>query len=183
VVLEGLGQVIDRIPGLQVVMTHANTDAGGQIFNTAMATFAKAYENRVIFVPTLGPWYFTLLNHADAMAGNSSSGILEAATFGLPVVDIGDRQAGRLRGPNVLHAPLDAGAIASTLVQALEPPFKEGLAGRANPYGDGQAAKRIVADLWRFAEDLGPAFLKKSFHLYPAEAGQAESRSELREDG
>jgi UDP-N-acetylglucosamine 2-epimerase (non-hydrolysing) len=85
--------------------------------------------------------------HAAAMVGNSSSGIIEAASFALPVVNVGDRQRGRPHGANVLNAPCERGAIAGALQTALDPNFRARLRGMRNPYGDGQAAGRIVAVL------------------------------------
>ena len=78
------------------------------------------------------------------MVGNSSSGIWEAASFELPVVDIGERQAGRLRPANVIHCAPEPDEIAEAIERALDPSFREGLAGLVNPYGDGQAASRVV---------------------------------------
>ena len=76
--------------------------------------------------------------------GNSSSGLIEAPSFALPVVNVGSRQDGRLRGDNVLDVPPDRDAILRALETALAPDFRERLRDRPNPYGDGAAAPRIV---------------------------------------
>lgn len=82
---------------------------------------------------------------ADVVVGNSSSGILEAASLSMPVVDIGLRQAGRERGSNVITVGTDAQAIATGIRRALTPAFRDSVRRAGNPYGDGHAADRIVA--------------------------------------
>jgi UDP-N-acetylglucosamine 2-epimerase len=78
------------------------------------------------------------------MIGNSSSGIMEAASFGLPVVNVGMRQQGRERPRNVIDVTADANAISDALKQALDPAFRAELRGMVNPYGDGTAAEIIA---------------------------------------
>jgi UDP-N-acetylglucosamine 2-epimerase len=78
------------------------------------------------------------------MVGNSSSGIVEAPAVELPVVNIGDRQKGRLRASNVIDVPPDSERIADALHTALTFSFRMALRGSASPYGDGHSAERIV---------------------------------------
>ena len=105
--------------------------------------------------------YASLLREADVMVGNSSSGIIEAGSFALPVVNVGTRQQGRLRGPNVVDVGHRRDEIAAGLARALAPAFRRGLAGMRNPYGDGAAAPRI-AEVLRKVE-LGPRLVRKRF--------------------
>jgi GDP/UDP-N,N'-diacetylbacillosamine 2-epimerase (hydrolysing) len=93
---------------------------------------------------------------ADVMVGNSSSGIIEAATFGLPVVNVGTRQRDREHGRNVVNVPPRKAAIARALRQAL----KRGRLRLRNLYGDGRAGRRIVNLLQRLPLDQG--LLQKS---------------------
>jgi UDP-hydrolysing UDP-N-acetyl-D-glucosamine 2-epimerase len=88
--------------------------------------------------------YWSLMKSADAMLGNSSSGLIEAPAVQLPCVNVGDRQKGRLRGANVIDVWPDAGAVTAALKQALSPEFRASLAGTSSPYGDGHSAERIV---------------------------------------
>ena len=74
------------------------------------------------------------------MVGNSSSGLIEAPSFELPVVNIGDRQRGRLRAINVIDVGHGRAEIAAGIARALDPGFRRRLAGLPNPYGDGRAA-------------------------------------------
>jgi UDP-N-acetylglucosamine 2-epimerase (non-hydrolysing)/GDP/UDP-N,N'-diacetylbacillosamine 2-epimerase (hydrolysing) len=88
--------------------------------------------------------YWSLLGQVRALVGNSSSGIMEAASFALPAVNIGMRQQGRERGRNVIDVAADAGAIEAGIGRALTAEFRESLVGMTNPYGDGHAAERIA---------------------------------------
>jgi UDP-hydrolysing UDP-N-acetyl-D-glucosamine 2-epimerase len=105
--------------------------------------------------------YASLLREADVMVGNSSSGIIEAGSFALPVVNVGTRQQGRLRGPNVVDVGHRRDEIAAGLARALAPAFRRGLAGMRNPYGDGAAAPRITEVLRKV--ELGPRLVRKRF--------------------
>jgi UDP-N-acetylglucosamine 2-epimerase len=87
------------------------------------------------------------------MVGNSSSGIIEAASFRLPVINIGDRQGGRLHGANVIDVPERANAIVAAVRKIDTAAFKRKLARVKNPYGDGAATERIVSVLRRAALD------------------------------
>ena len=88
--------------------------------------------------------YWSLLGQVDAMVGNSSSGIMEAASFGLPVVNVGMRQQGRERGRNIIDVVADTSAISTAIEKALQPLFRESLRGMENPYGNGTAAQTIA---------------------------------------
>jgi UDP-N-acetylglucosamine 2-epimerase len=88
-----------------------------------------------------------LLGHVDLLAGNSSSGIIEAASFELPVVNVGMRQRGRERSRNVLDADATAESILDCLKTARSEKFRQSLKGMENVYGHGQAAGRIAAVL------------------------------------
>jgi UDP-N-acetylglucosamine 2-epimerase (non-hydrolysing)/GDP/UDP-N,N'-diacetylbacillosamine 2-epimerase (hydrolysing) len=79
------------------------------------------------------------------MVGNSSSGIIEAPSFGLPVVNVGTRQKGRLRAGNVLDVDYDKEQIKDAIIRLIKDvEFRQELAGLTNPWGDGKASERIV---------------------------------------
>ena len=108
---------------------------------------AVARHPHLAAVRNLGDEYLPALAAASVLVGNSSSGIIEAASLGLPVVDVGERQRGRLRPRNVLHVGEGRAEIESGLDQALDPAFRASLDGLVNPYGDGSASERIVRAL------------------------------------
>lgn len=144
-----------------VVFTYPNTDPLGRRIIVAIENFTKGRaQHRVL--PDLGTRaYFSLMGHAAAMAGNSSSGIVEAASFKLPVVNIGSRQAGRLRAANVIDVEPARQPILAAIRKATSAEFRAGLNGLTNPYGDGHASERIVGIL--AATPLGPALTAKRF--------------------
>ena len=93
--------------------------------------------------------YLSLLKHASAIVGNSSSGILEAPTFGTPTVNIGRRQADRVQGKNVINAHNDIKSIEAAIQMAVDPVFRESIKNTENPYGDGRSSNRILDILSR----------------------------------
>lgn len=125
---------------LPALFLYPNNDAGGQ------AVLREIEGTKVHCVPTVPYQVFAnLLRQAAALVGNSSTGIHEAATFHIPVVNIGNRQGGRLRPANVIDVSSDAGAIQQAIKTALfDAEFKEAVQGCENPYGDGKSAARIV---------------------------------------
>ena len=131
-----------QAPG-QLLFVYPNADAGSRaLIDRARALVGSRADTR-LFVNLDPVTYWSLMGQVDAMVGNSSSGIMEAASFGLPVVDIGMRQQGRERGANVLTVRPVTDEIVRALSQALSADFRESLRGMSNPYGDGNAAETI----------------------------------------
>ena len=131
--------------GRQVVFTYPNADPGSAV----IIDIIESVRDRppIYCVPSFGAdWYPAVMAHAGLMIGNSSGGIIEAASFGLPVVDIGDRQRGRERGPNVVHSDRDRGSVTVAIEVATDPLFIES-ARRGNLYGDGHGSDRVMAAL------------------------------------
>jgi UDP-hydrolysing UDP-N-acetyl-D-glucosamine 2-epimerase len=148
-----------------VVITAPNADAGHSQVRDTLRSFC-AQRADAVFVETLGTGlYFSLLACAVAMVGNSSSGILEAASFRLPVVNVGARQDGRERAANVIDVVAERDAIRTGILRAKSPRFVAGLEGLQNPYGDGRAAERIV-NVLRDAV-LDERLIVKRFHTMP----------------
>ncbi len=144
-----------------ILFSYPNADTAGRRLIAAIEQFCANHDGRHV-VPNLGVApYYNLLSIAAAMVGNSSSGIIEAASFGLPVVNIGNRQQRRPTGRNVIHAPAKPDAIRRALAQATSPEFRASLDGLTNPYGDGHAAERIVARLCQV--DLDETLIVKRF--------------------
>jgi UDP-hydrolysing UDP-N-acetyl-D-glucosamine 2-epimerase len=151
--------------GRPIVFTHPCADAAGQIILQAIQAHSAQHQDARLVTSLGTQGYFTLLTHAAAMVGNSSSGILEAASFRLPVVNIGLRQHGRLRPANVIDVSAQRQAITQAISRATSPAFRRSLADLENPFGDGHAAKRIVS---RLAEvPLDDRLRVKNFHDLP----------------
>jgi UDP-hydrolysing UDP-N-acetyl-D-glucosamine 2-epimerase len=144
-----------------VVISYPGSDA---LHRTVVGRLERLAADRPAtrLVAALGEdTYCSLLREADAMVGNSSSGLIEAPSFRLPVVNIGSRQRGRLRAANVIDVEPAKDEILAGLRRALHPDFRRSLAGMANPYGDGRAAPRIVGVLETV--ELGPRLIRKRF--------------------
>ena len=133
-----------RGSGLGAVFTYPNADQG-HLRLAALFEEAAATDERYRIVRSFGSEaYFSVLSRVGAMVGNSSSGIIEAPSFRLPVVNVGSRQQGRTRAANVIDVEPERTAIAAAIDRALDPGFRRGLNGLVNPYGDGHAAEKIV---------------------------------------
>ncbi|MBI2362396.1 MAG: UDP-N-acetylglucosamine 2-epimerase, partial [Elusimicrobia bacterium] len=147
---------------LQLVVTHPNADLGRDRILRLLARFAERRPDGVRVVASLGQHaYLSLMRHVRLMVGNSSSGLWEAPSLNLPVVNIGNRQQGRLRAANVIDAPCRAAAIASAMRRALT--YDRSRPCR-NPYGDGRATGRIVRRLKQvLAAKDRETLLKKRF--------------------
>lgn len=154
--LDGIG-----MSGLPVIFTAPNADTGGLHIRHAIDAFVAERSNAWM-VENLGTRnYFALMHQAAVMVGNSSSGIIEAASFGLPVVNVGNRQKGRDRARNVIDVPCRARAIADAIDIASGEEFRASLDGLVNPYGDGHAASRI-SDVLRDTE-INQQLVQKHF--------------------
>jgi UDP-hydrolysing UDP-N-acetyl-D-glucosamine 2-epimerase len=161
-VIDGLAHVTRPI-----VITAPNADTSHARIRAAWAAFAASRPGQVQLVESLGTEaYVSLLFSAAAMVGNSSSGLIEAPAVPLPVVNIGDRQAGRDRATNVIDVPPDAEAIRAAIDRATSADFRASLVGALNPYGDGRAAPRMLAHLRTLPSRS--TLLRKKFVEYPA---------------
>ena len=128
----------------QIVFCYPNTDAGSYALLERTRTFLAGRKDAKIFVNLDAVTYWSLLRQAIVLIGNSSSGIMEAASFALPVVNIGLRQQGRERARNIIDVPAEPAAIVTAIARARSLAFREALDGMANPYGEGHAAEKIV---------------------------------------
>jgi UDP-N-acetylglucosamine 2-epimerase (non-hydrolysing)/GDP/UDP-N,N'-diacetylbacillosamine 2-epimerase (hydrolysing) len=128
----------------QMIFVYPNADAGSRDLIERTKTLAAARSSTHIFVNLEAVTYWSLLGQVDAVVGNSSSGIMEAASFALPVVNVGMRQQGRERARNIIDVPAEPGAISSALKRAVTSEFRSSLAGMTNPYGNGTAASTIA---------------------------------------
>lgn len=130
----------------QIILTYPNADHGSQLIIDAFENFAGQNSNRVRLVRNAGTRLFTgLLANVSAMVGNSSSAIVEAPSFRLPAVDLGDRQRGKLKAANIISCGHAADDIAAAIRRAMTPEFRAGLDGLVNPYGDAKSGPRIGA--------------------------------------
>ena len=140
---EAFFAALAQAPG-QLIFVYPNADAGGHALIQRTKALAATRANTNVFVNLDAVTYWSLLGQADALIGNSSSGIMEAASFALPVVNVGMRQQGRERARNVVDVDADTAAIRAAIQRVLGPEFRTSLTGMENPYGDGTAAVTIA---------------------------------------
>jgi GDP/UDP-N,N'-diacetylbacillosamine 2-epimerase (hydrolysing) len=127
-----------------LVFTKANADTGGRAINQMIDGFVASNKDRSAAYASLGQLkYLSAMKHAMAVVGNSSSGIIEAPSFGIPVVNIGDRQKGRVRSENIIDCDNDKNSIVKALHSALKPDFRESLKKMISPFEKADTAKTI----------------------------------------
>lgn len=158
--IESLLAALAEFPSARILITGVNADTGNSRVAAAYQDFARGRAN-VLVVGSLGHHrYLSALACADAVIGNSSSGLIEAPAFGVPTVNLGDRQKGRLAGASVIQCAEDKAAVVAAIRRALDPAFRALAQAAEPPYGRGGASARIK-DVLKTAP-LGQAM--KSFH-------------------
>lgn len=122
-----------------------NADADGRIIMQKIEEFVRNNSAGAAAFKSLGQLrYLSLLKLASVVVGNSSSGIIEAPSLGIPTVNIGDRQKGRISSDTVTDVVAEHSAIKTALSQALQPDYKDWCATQTNPYGQGDTAAQIL---------------------------------------
>ena len=156
-------EAIQKFPDIFWVFTMPNADTRGRIIGRKIEDFLNKNPDRGNLFASLGQFrYLSLMKHASVMVGNSSSGIIEAPSFKLPVVNISDRQSGRVRGQNVIDvAECKEDNIIGAIKKALSSEFRESLKTMKNPYGKGNASRNIVKKLKTIQID--ETLIKKKF--------------------
>jgi UDP-N-acetylglucosamine 2-epimerase (non-hydrolysing)/GDP/UDP-N,N'-diacetylbacillosamine 2-epimerase (hydrolysing) len=128
----------------QLVFCYPNADAGSRDLAARIRALLTQHHDSYLFTNLPAVEYWSLLRDAALFLGNSSSGIMEAASFALPTVNIGMRQQGRERAQNIIDTPAVAASILAAVRKADSSGFRNSLQGMTNPYGDGFAAERIL---------------------------------------
>ena len=149
--IENLLDALDEMNS-PVIFTASNADTGSRIIMDLVKAYVSKKKNAYL-VDNLGTLkYFSLMQAASFMIGNSSSGIIEAASFKLPVINIGTRQNGRIFPPNVINTDHDKMSIINAIKTVSSPDFKETISKANNPYGNGSASKIIVSGIMDFLD-------------------------------
>ena len=161
-------KALDRFPEQRVVITGVNADMGNDTIGRALADFASTRTDRVILRTSLGQrLYLSAMKHCATVIGNSSSGLVEAPALGIPTVNIGNRQRGRLRATSVIDCGESPSSITAAIRRALDPAFRRAARRTVSPFGDGRASARIAQILTDVdVDDL----VIKHFHDIPVHA-------------
>lgn len=152
--------------GYQTIVIYPNADAGGRRMIDVLQEYTP-YPNFIMARNIPHDDYLGLMKVSSVLIGNSSSGIIEAPSFHLPVVNIGNRQLGRERGENVIDVAHDRKAIKEAILKALfDEDFRAVVGSGKNPYGDGNAGVRIARILSEFPLDTGLTQKRLTFSLH-----------------
>lgn len=155
--------VLDEHKEITVIFTKANSDINGRIINQMIDEFVSRNRDRCAGYVSLGQLkYLSTLQFCRAVLGNSSSGIIEVPSFGIPTVNIGDRQRRRLHAKSVIDCGNEKEQVEAALEKALSAEFLSGIAGEKNPYEGKQTADKIYRSI---TEALGSGIhMKKEFY-------------------
>lgn len=148
--------------GINVIITEPNADHGHEEIQKQLWAFNKRLPNVVLFEELGAQLYFSLMKHAEFIIGNSSSGIIEAPSFKLPVINIGPRQDGRMKALNIIDCAMDEEEIFLAIRTARSQRFRDRLCVMRNPYGDGKASDKIVSILCQHFDN--EKLLRKKFY-------------------
>lgn len=144
--LYALDGIIEQ--GWRIIFTMPNSDTGGKTVSLLIEEWAQRHSDSVRTTPSLGRRrYYTALHHAAAIVGNSSSGLIEAPSFGIPTLNVGDRQKGRAQGPSVVNVPSETAAISAGLEKVLSDDFRLFAHTAPNPYAKPDTLQSILTEL------------------------------------
>lgn len=160
---EKILNVLSRHKEFSVIFTKANSDTDGRIINKMIDDYIKDNQDRCKAFTSLGQLrYLSTLQFCSVVVGNSSSGIIEVPSFGIPTVNIGDRQKGRISGKTVIHCGNGEQEIENALNVALSYKFKTEIKDAANPYEGENTSDKIIEVVTKFLEE--GIDLKKIFY-------------------
>lgn len=154
---------LDKFKDLKIIFTKANSDTNGRIINSMIDEYVYSNKNRTIAFTSIGQLrYLSAMKYIDLVIGNSSSGIIEAPSFNVPTINIGDRQKGRTQAQSIINCKPIKQDIYYSIIKALSEKFINSIKDASNPYGNGVVSKKI---LMRIKESLNTGIeLKKVFY-------------------
>ncbi len=154
---------LDEHPEYLYICTKANADAGGRRINQILDDYAMQRKNVAVFESLGLRRYLSAVKYAAMVIGNSSSGIMEVPSFGIPTINIGDRQKGRVQADSIINCPIDRREISKSILRAQSCEFYEIARQTKNPYGKGDTSETVLHIL---EEQFGTKDidLKKTFY-------------------
>lgn len=147
---------------IEFIVTKSNADQGGEKINRILDDANKQIDNLHVFSSLGVKRYLSLMKNTEFVLGNSSSGIIEAPAFGVPTVNIGDRQRGRLQSESIINCAPDKMSICKAIDTAMSEEFRYICHNVVSPYGDGHAAEQIAKKIVEVI-NAGEIDLKKCF--------------------
>ena len=161
--IESLLEVCKSYEKMNFIFTKANADSEGRIINQFIDEYAKTNDNIMAFTSLGMIKYLSALKYSAMVIGNSSSGLLEAPSFGIPTVNIGDRQKGRIQASSVINCEPTIEDIKKAIDIALSKDFTKKAKETSNPYGNGKTSEKVVDVIMEFVLDK-KIYLKKKFY-------------------
>lgn len=156
-------KAINEFPNINFLITKANADANGRIINQKIDEYVSLNEHARAFTSLGMKRYLSGLKYAAFVLGNSSSGILEAPSFGIPTVNIGDRQKGRIQSDSVINCEPLKVSIVAAIEKAMNVEYRKRAKQTINPYGKGNASEKIIKFL-KSNKNFKNINLKKNFY-------------------
>lgn len=156
-------EVCNKYSELKFIFTKSNADANGRIINQMIDSYVKTHENAIAFTSLGMKRYLSGLKNCSMVIGNSSSGLIEAPSFEIPTINIGDRQKGRLEADSVISCAPSVQEISKSIELALSNEYKNKIKNTTNPYGDGNTSDKIVAAITKYLL-VDKIDLKKKFY-------------------
>lgn len=159
--MKELLEALKTLDDTTLIFTMPNADNGGQAQMKLIEDFVGKHSNSIVFKSLGRVKYLSCLQLVDGVLGNSSSGIIEAPSFKVGTINIGDRQVGRVQVESVINCDPEAESIKLAIEHLYQESFQARLGEVVNPFGDGKASQRIISILKQIELDN---ILKKSFH-------------------
>ncbi|SCX02818.1 GDP/UDP-N,N'-diacetylbacillosamine 2-epimerase (hydrolysing) [Lachnospiraceae bacterium YSD2013] len=165
VLMEDFFKVIKANSDIEFIVTKSNADQGGEYINSLLDEADKETNNLHVFSSLGVKRYLSLMQHAEFVLGNSSSGILEAPSMHIPTINIGSRQRGRLRAKSVIDCGEDSESIEYAIRKARSAEFKQTCLESQSPYGDGHASEKIATEIYKILRHGNIQLCKKFYDL------------------
>lgn len=162
--IKELFDACDQRMDMKFIFTMANADVGGIEINELLKEYTSTRTDRILCVESLGSIkYLSAMRYCEFVLGNSSSGLIEAPSFKIPTVNIGDRQRGRIKAKSVIDCDASKNSIIDAIDKAMSPEFKHLCQGVVNPNGDGDTTRKIVDQIKKYCYE-NTIDLKKKFY-------------------
>lgn len=161
---EELLKALDNFKNMKFIITKANSDSDGRIINKLIDEYSINNKEKVISFTSMGKLrYLSAMKYCSLVIGNSSSGIIEAPSFNVPTINIGDRQKGRIQAKSVINCEPNFNDIKKAIVLALNTNFNDEIRKCESPYGSGQTSNEILKIIKDYLIN-NKINLKKSFY-------------------
>ena len=164
--IDELLKACDALDDMKFIFTMANADTGGKEINRELIEYAANHTDRVLCVDSLGSLrYLSAMKYSEFVMGNSSSGLIEAPSFKIPTVNIGDRQKGRIKAESVIDCDPRKESILAAIAKARGEEFRLLCKNTVNPNGDGDTSRKIVHHIKEYCKDHAVELKKKFYDI------------------